>query len=95
MTPIQTTLTTALQHWFGDAQGQGAVIFAGVDLATFRAVRAHPAVHQAEASVLAASLTGNVRATVAACHALTIVYKRALQQCQQGLPWTPSREVAA
>ena len=40
MTPIEQTLTTATRHWFGDAQGQGARTFRGVDLDTFRAVRA-------------------------------------------------------
>ena len=35
MTPaIQTTLTTATRHWFGDAQGQGACTFRGVSRAS-------------------------------------------------------------
>ena len=83
MTPIQTTLATATRHWFGDAQGEGARTFRGVSLLTFRAVRAEPAVRQAEAHLDTVALTGNVRATEAACQALTLAYQRALRQCRE------------
>ena len=86
MTPaIQSTLTTATRHWFGDSLGKGARTFRGVDLDTFRAVRAQPAVRQAEAYVNTVALTGNVKATEAACQALTLVYKRALRQCREAV----------
>lgn len=81
MTPEMVhTLTTALHHWFGDAQGKGARTFRGVSLDEFRAVRQCEAVRQAEAYVTTVALTGNVRATEEACQALTLVYKRALRQ---------------
>ena len=85
MTPIQSTLATALRHWFGDAQGQGARTFRGVDRTTLRTVRQQDAVRQAEAYVETVALTGNVRATEAACQALTLVYKRALRQCREAV----------
>ena len=85
MTPIQTTLATALRHWFGDAQGQHAYTFRGVSLETLRAVRQQDAVRQAEAYVETMARTGNVRGTEAACQALTLVYQRALRQCRKAV----------
>ena len=83
MTPIQTTLATALRHWYGDAQGQHAHIFRGVSLETVRTVRQQVAVRQAEAQVETVARTGDVVATQAACQVLTRVYTRVLRQCRE------------
>jgi hypothetical protein len=85
MSPMEHTFARATLHWFGDAQGQGARTFRGVDLDTFRAVRQQAAVREAEAQLNTVALTGNVEDTMAACDALTRVYQRALRQMREAV----------
>ena len=82
---IELTRATALRHWYGDAQGKGARTFRGVSRETVQQVRQQDAVKQAEAYVEAVARTGNVKATEAACQALTLVYKRALRQTREAV----------